>query len=572
VILQTLNNYYERLKGFEESLVPPMGYTWRPISFALIIASNGKLAQVQDLREESNKKLVPKQMMVPSLGRKKSSGVDPDFLWGSTSYVLGDDDSSNPERTSMKLIKFKEFQHQLGDGFPDEGLAAFLNFLDAWNPVDIKTISAWSEMKGKNVVFRLDGKREYTHESQLIREMWAKYYLQDDIGGLGTCLISGEKTTISRLHPGIKGVDDTATAESALVSFNEESSCSYGKAQNFNAPVSKIAAFGYTSALNYLLKRDNRQRVKVGDAITVFWTARESPIEGFMGLILNPREDAGDLQQIRIFLEALRDGKMPQKLGDPDISFYILGLSPSAARISVRYWYVSTVGDIAEKIGQHFRDLTIVKQYENSPEFPGMWQLLRQTAVQSKTDNIPPLLAGAVMRSILTGGRYPQTLLTSIIGRIRADQDINYLRAAIIKACLVRKYRVDHIDKEVEMTLDKESKNVAYRLGRLFAVLEKVQKDAIPGANTTIKDRFYDSASATPRVVFPQLLRLAQHHIQKAEKYGKWSDKMIEEIMCDLLEFPAHLSFDDQGMFAIGYYHQRQAFFTKSKDEKEDSK
>jgi CRISPR-associated protein Csd1 len=290
-----------------------------------------------------------------------------------------------------------------------------------------------------------------------------------------------------------------------------------------------------------------------------------------MGLILDPREDAGDLNSIRLFLEALKEGKMPQEFGNPEIPFFILGLSPSAARISVRFWHVSTVGDMAEKVGQHFRDLAIVRSFENDPEFPGMWQLLRQTAVQNKAENIPPLLAGAVMRSILTGATYPQTLLSSIIGRIRADQDINYIRAAIIKACLVRKFRINHIDEEVKMALDKESKNVAYKLGRLFAVLEKTQKEAVPGANTTIKDRYYGSASATPRVVFPQPLRLAQHHVQKAP-YGMRYDKMIEEIMYELSEFPPHLSLDDQGMFAIGYYHQRQAFFTKSIDEKEGSK
>lgn len=574
MILQKLNEYYERLKGLEESMVPPLGYTWRPISFALIINSKGELVQVHDLREELNRKLVSKEMMVPSLGRKKSSGVDPDFLWGTTSYVLGADNSNNPKRTSTKFIKFKEFQHQLGDNVPDEGMAATLNFLDAWNPSEVNKIPVWPEMAGSNVVFRLDGRREYVHESSLVQKRWSEYYQQDDVGEIATCLISGEKAPIARLHPGIKGVDGTTTAESALVSFNEESSCSYEKEQNFNAPVSKIAAFGYTSALNYLLKRENRQRVKIGDAITIFWTARESPIEGFMGLILDPREDLGDCQRIRLILEALRDGKMPPEFGDPEIPFFILGLSPSAARISVRFWHISTVGDMAEKIGQHFRDLYIIRSYENDPEFPGMWQLLRQTAVQNDPNNIPPLLAGSLMRSILTGIPYPQTLLSTVIGRIKADQNINYIRAAIIKACLVRKFRLNQIEKEVKMSLDKDSKNVAYSLGRLFAVLEKVQIESAGGEgkiNTTIRDRFYGSASATPCIVFPQLLRLAQHHIQKAE-YRMRYDKMIEDIMSGLSEFPAHLNLDDQGMFAIGYYHQRQAFYIKSTNEKEELK
>ncbi len=286
-----------------------------------------------------------------------------------------------------------------------------------------------------------------------------------------------------------------------------------------------------------------------------------------MGVILDPRDDAGDLASVRLFLEAARDGKQLPGIEDPELQFFILGLSPNASRLSVRFRHVSTVGDISSKIGQHFRDLAIVRS-ERDPEFPGMWQLLKETAVQGRTENIPPLLAGAMMRSVLTGTAYPQSLLSALIGRIRADQALNYMRAAMIKACLNRKRRIHFNLKEVSMSLDRESTSIAYRLGRLFAVLEKAQKDAIPGANTTINDRFYGSASATPSVVFPQLLRLAQHHLQKAE-YGGRTDKMIEEIMQGIEKFPTHLSLDDQGMFAVGYYHQRQAFYTKSENKKE---
>ena len=286
-------------------------------------------------------------------------------------------------------------------------------------------------------------------------------------------------------------------------------------------------------------------------------------------MILEPGEDSGDLKDVRDFLEAVRDGKKPSGIGDSDIKFYILGLSPNASRLSVRFWHVSTVGEISNKIGMHFKDLSIIKSYDNDPEFPGMWQLLRETAVLRKSDNISPVLAGSFIRSVLTGAAYPQSLMTAVINRIRSDQTVNYLRAALIKACLVRKNRIINKSTEVSMALNKESTSIAYRLGRLFAALEKAQKDAIPGANTTIKDRFYGSASATPCIVFPQLLRLTQHHIQKAE-YGRNTDKMIEDIMQGIQEFPAHLSLDDQGLFAIGYYHQRKDFYTKT-DKKEDN-
>jgi CRISPR-associated protein Csd1 len=571
MILQALDAYYERLIQKGEPPVPPLGFAWRPISFELVIDQEGNLLQVKDLREPVKNRMVPTQMVVPYLGRKKAAGIDPDFLWGPTGYLLGGDNKDKPDRVERTFNEFKKFQHQMGDNVQDEGLRAVLTFLDHWDSNKAKELSEWDDVQGTNIVFRLEGRQEHVHQRPILQNIWKTYYALDGTEGENICLICGEKLPTSKLHPGIKGVDNTATAEAALVSFNLPAFKSYGKEQNLNAPACKHSAFNYTTSLNYLLRRDNHQRVKIADTVTVFWTARESPIEGFMGMILNPQEDAGDLQEVRLFLEAVRDGKMPNEIGALDIPFYVLGLSPNAARISIRFWNASTVGVMAERIGQHFRDFSIARSFDTDPEFPGMRQLLRQTAVQGKSENIPPLLAGALMRSVITGSAYPQSLLSVVIGRIRADQSINYLRAALIKACLVRKFRIQKVDKEVTMSLDKESTNIAYRLGRLFAVLEKAQKDAIPRANTTIKDRFYGSASATPRVVFPQLLRLAQHHIQKLkEEFGRHIDKMIEEIVCGIKEFPAHLNLDDQGLFAIGYYHQRQAFYAKSEKQKEE--
>ena len=571
MILQALNNYYQRLRENPDLDMPLQGFGKQKIHFCLVINKDGELLQVKDLREISGKKPIPISLTVPQLNKKRSSGIDPNFVWDNTGYVLGVDNKGKSERSMECFKSFKDFQHKIGDQIEDDGLKALLKFLDSWTPKKATKLEKWEEMAGQNLVFQLDGDRRYLHDRSAIQAAWARFISAERKGFIASCLVSGETAPIARLHPPIKGVRGAQPSGASIVSFNLDAFESYGKTQNYNAPISETIAFTYTTVLNHLLRFESRQKVQLSDTTTVFWTERESPIEGFMGVILNPTDEAGDLSNIRLFLEAVRDGKMYPELGDPDIKFYILGLSPNASRLSVRFWHTSTVADIAEKIGQHFRDLTIVKQYENNPEFPGMWQLLRQTAVQGKTENIHPLLAGAVMRSILTGNTYPQVLLASVIGRIRAEQDINYLRAAIIKACLVRKFRINRIGKEVKMSLDKESTNVAYRLGRLFATLEKAQLDAVPGANTTIKDRYYGSASTTPRVVFPQLLRLAQHHIQKAE-YGRWTDKMIEDIMSGITEFPAHLSLDDQGMFAIGYYHQRQAFYTKSKDEKEDTK
>ncbi len=569
MILQALNEYYERLKNQPNSEIPVQGMSRQKIHFAIVINKSGELVQILDLRETVKNKKFPKQLVVPE-PVKRTVGIAPNFIWDNSGYVFGADNKDKKNRTLETHEEFKAHTHRIGDSIDDEGMKAVLLFLDNWNPSQAENLSDWNEIAGSNLVFMLDGEMGFIHERPAISDAWLKHCSENSSESISMCLVKGLKKPISRLHPAIKGIKDAQSSGAAVISFNLSSFCSYGKAQNFNAPVSEEAAFAYTTILNHLLRGDSRQKVQIGDATTVFWTERESAIEGFMGIILNPADSAGDIKDVRDFLEAVRDGKSPPGIGDEDMKFYILGLSPNASRLSVRFWHVCTVAEISDRLGQHFRDLAIVKQYaDKDPDFPGMWRILLETAAQRKTENISPLLSGAVMRSILTEAPYPQTLISSVIGRIRADQTINYLRVAIIKACLVRKARINQIPLEVSMSLDKESKNVAYRLGRLFAVLEKAQKDAVPGAKSTIMDRYYGSASATPRVVFPQLIRLGQHHIQKSD-YGFAVDKMIEEIISGIQEFPAHLSLDDQGVFAIGYYHQRQAFFTKSEDKKEN--
>lgn len=572
MILSALNNYYERLKSDPKSDIPLRGFSRQKIHFCLVLDSNGSLVQVQDLREVVKGKPVPKLLIVPE-PEKKSVNIVANFMWGNTGYVLGADEKEKPDRALKTFAAFRTLHHQLGDGVDDLGLKALLSFLDRWTPERAAAIKNWDEVAGTNLVFRLDGALEYLHDRPAIKERWLDHLEQNESGIRAQCLVSGKVAPIARLHPDIKGVRGAQTKGASVVSFNLDAFCSYSKEQSYNAPVSEQSAFAYTTALNELLRYEQGQRVQIGDATTVFWTDRESPIEGFMGYILDPRDERGDAAEVRRYLEAVRDGKMPSGI-DTGIRFYILGLSPNAARLAIRFWHVSSVGEVGTRIGAHFKDLSIVKSFATDPDFPGMWQLLRETAPQSSLDNVSPGLAGALMRSILTGTAYPQGLLSAVIMRIRADRSLNYLRAAMIKACLQRKYRLTGSEKlkEVTMALDTQSTNVAYRLGRLFAVLERVQRDAVPGANTTIRDRFYGAASATPRVVFPQLMRLAQHHIVKAE-YGSFNDRTIEEILSGVSEFPSHLSLDDQGFFALGYYHQRQAFYTKSSEQtKEESK
>lgn len=571
MILGSLSAYYDRIADGAGSSIPPPGFSSEKAHFALVLSMSGKLVQVLDLRESSGKGLLPQRLNVPQ-GTKKSVNIAANFLWGSTSYVLGADDKGNHKRSADCHFAFKALHTELLADCTDQGAQAVLKFLAAWSPDRATTLPEWRDMLKGNLVFQIDGERTFVHERSPLRKVWLAQISRDSDGETGICLVSGECMPIARLHPAIKGIRGAQSSGAALVSFNLDAFCSYGKEQNFNAPVSEVKAAAYTKALNYLLASD-RHRIQIGDATTVFWTERDSPIESVFGLVLNPIDaSAGDDRQLQVLLEAISHGKLPAEY-DPNIRFYILGLSPNAARLSLRFWYVSRVKDICEKLGQHFRDLAMVKAFESDPAYPGMWRLLQETINKKANDPPSPLLGGAIMQSILNGTMYPRAVLSAVIGRIRADQNISYLRAAIIKAVLARKYRILNQSMEVPVALDNSNKTPAYLLGRLFAVLEKAQQDAIPGANTTIKDKFYGSASATPRVVFPQLLRLAQHHIQKAE-YGNARDRQIEEIICDLREFPAHLGLDEQGVFAIGYYHQRQGMFKKSEktnDQKRES-
>ncbi|MCX5698023.1 MAG: type I-C CRISPR-associated protein Cas8c/Csd1 [Candidatus Omnitrophica bacterium] len=564
MIIQALNELYGRLKDIPDENIPLSGFSREKVQFAFVLSPTGKLLQVNDLRDE---KKSAKQLIVPE-SVKRSVNIEANFLCDSTSYVLGRDNKGKPVRAKETFQACKELHHEIGNGINDAGMKAVLSFLDRWEPEGLEKSLCWpfwEGLSGMKIVFILDGEKRYVHESPEVKRAWLEYRYGRKSEYRAFCLVSGKKSGIARLHKGIKGVFNPGFAEGDIVSFNEKAFCSYGKDQSYNAPVSEEAMFNYTTALNHLLRRESRQKVQIGDATTVFWAEGETPIAGFLKDILDPRETSPDVNWLKIFFEALREGKMPIEEETDGLKFYILGLAPNAKRLSVRFWYVSTVKDIKSRIAQHFTDLGIQREFEDKQlEFPGMWQLLHVTAAQGKTENISPILAGAFMRAIVMGNSYPAGIFTATLERIRAEQYIGYLRASIIKACITRNNRLfKRAKREVGMALDREQKDIGYLLGRLFAVLEKAQKDAIPGANTTIKDRFYGSASATPSVVFPQLMRLAQHHIQKSA-YGVNIEKMLGEITADIQAFPTHLALEEQGMFALGYYHQKQDFYKKT--------
>lgn len=581
MILQALHGYYERMSEDPDSGMPPYGTSLENISFALVLDGDGNLRGIEDLREQEGKKLRPRKMLVP-IAEKKANGIKPNFLWDTTTYVLGKDDKGKQDRTDQCHSAFIEHMRAYCDP-SDFGLAAVLKFLEHGDK-DLSGFPNAEEIISSNVVFRIEGERGFVHDRPAARKAWATCLDQRENGVFGQCLVTGDRSKpIARLHPSIKGGRDgvrDAQAVASIVSFNKSAFESYGKEQSINAPVSQEAAFCYVTALNYLLNSTNRQKITIGDATIVFWAECTSPAEDFLADLFDPSSQSSQPEttvdhqtaiKLHDLLQAIRSGKHAVDIVpdlDESVRFYVLALAPNAARLSIRFWEVDTVGGLLHKIGRHFRDLEIIRQYDNEPEFPPLWLLLRQTATLNKSENISPVLAGGVARAMLTGGQYPQSLLPAVLGRIRAEHAVTYYRAALIKAFLTRNKQL-----EVPVSLDPARTDRPYLLGRLFAVLEKAQEEAIPGAGATIKDRYLASASANPGQVFHMLLKNAANHTAKLRKDPEKKgmafhyEAMMQDIISAFSDFPTTMASEEQGLFMIGYYHQRRDFFTKKSKE-----
>ena len=484
--------------------------------------------------------------------RSGNAATTPNFMVDKADYIFGM--SGNSKKDTYRN-SFKRRVAEVCGESDDAGVVAVKLFLETWNPADSSGLESWKEIcgtHGKMIAFRLEGDSGFIHERLAVKELWSTF-----IGNLkykpGICFVDGRK---HELQPQYAQFPFGSGA--SLVSFNEAAYESYGKRKGENAPISVEAEFKSSTALKYLL-RSNVQRLPIGDATTVFWAEKETKIESFMGQVLNPSlEDQKALIPVQKFLEAVRLGTLPSDIEkESEIKFYILGLSLNKARLALRFWYVCTVSELMRRLQDHFRCLDMERSEKDIP-FPGIRHLLKETARETK--NISPVLSGALVRAILTGANYPQNLYQGVLGRIRADRRVSYLQASIIKAVLQRNHK-----KEVTMTLDTERREVAYLLGRLFAVLGRAQLDALGKVKTTIKDRFFSSASATPASVFPRLIRLSQHHIEKSE-YGHVSDRRISAIIEHVSEFPIHMNLQDQGLFAIAYYHQKNAIEREIKE------
>ena len=581
MILQALTEYYETLAALGKISVP--GWNEVKVSHALCIDENGELKQAVCLKTEQprGKKtvLAPRLMELPA-PVKRANGIVPNFLCDNSSYFLGIDSKGKPQRTGSCFEAAEVYQLQLLEEADSPAAGAVCAFFRKWDPKKAREHPALQDvlediLKGGNLIFRFES--AFVHEDPEIRKIWNTYYEQDaDDAVKGICLVTGQEDTIEPVHPAIKGVTGAQSSGAALISFNAGAFWSYGKTYDFNAPVGKYAAFAYTTALNYLLA--DRDRVaRMGDATVVCWakdgnTAYQNLMDSFAFDLPSPYTPDELIHTVRSLCRGERVQFDESRL-DPEMEFYILGLSPNAARLSVRFFLRNSFGSFLRNIMEHHKRLEITKPAFDCFETIPMWKLLGETVNQKGRDKSPvPNLAGETLRSVLINSPYPAQLLNGVNLRIRAESEVTRGRAAIIKAYYLKKPN-KNVPKEVlTVSLNPESTNIPYTLGRLFSVLETIQASANPGINTTIKDRYFNAASATPAHVFPTLVNLAQKHMKKLnDGLAVYYDRQLTDLLSRLDEaWPTHLSIPQQGAFQLGYYHQTQARY-EGKNKKEDN-
>ncbi len=588
MILQALYEYYQRKAADPASGIAPEGFEWKEIPFLIVIDREGNFVRLEDTREGENRKgkiyLVPRGEGRAGPGAWKISNI----LWDHMGYVLGQARSDELKDKELAQKQHGAFLTRIADLSallkPVLGVAAIEGFFQKQQETLVVSCDQFGEclrIAGCNMTFRIEGNPGPITDDALVKKYITDSVSipdesEDDEESIGDsldaiCLVTGKMGPIARKHNRTSINKDTKS----LVAIQKHSGYdSYGKEQAYNCPVGKSAEFAYTTALNALLKKDEN-RIRISDATIVFWAQKqdtqfERGVKSFFFAAGKKKDDPDtDAPDAKANLLSLISGIPPDEM---DTQFYILGLAPNAARISVRFWHQGSIGEFCSRMRQHFEDLDIVAPPYDQCRM-SLQYLLGSTVRDWKSEDIPPNLAGNVTRSVLEGTSYPETFANQCLRRIRAERGVTRPHASILKACLNRKFRANNPKNEKEMTvaLDSTNTNVGYRLGRLFAVLEKIQEDASPGLNATIRDRFYGAASSNPVAVFPQLLKLKNHHLSKIENQGfKISlEKRLAEIIDGLpTSMPGHLIMDDQARFAIGYYHQRQALFTSNKESK----
>ena len=568
MILQALTQYYEDLLARGEIAAP--GWAPAKISYALCLDEDGQLTQVVFIEErvERGKKTVlqPQVFQLPA-AEKRTVGIVSNFLWDNSSYLLGVDQKGKPARSRECFAAAARLHHEILDGVDSPVARAILAFFDTWNVENAAEHPALAGQldeitAGGNLLFRVN--EAYPQEDAAIREAWQRRQSDRDKDAVEMqCLVTGREDEIAKVHPAIKGVRDAQSSGAALVSFNAPAFCSYGHEQNFNAPVGKYAAFAYTAALNHLLA-DKDQVQQIGDTTVVCWAEGADPVcQSLAVAAIFGGEAPGGLTDnaLRTTLRRLAHGEPCDELAvDPNRTFYILGLAPNAARLSVRFFLRDSFGALMRNVNDHYERLEIVGgRYEMLP----LWALLRETVNLNSRDKMPsPAMAGATARAVFSGGRYPASLLEGVMLRIRAERNITWGRAAILKAYYLKNPHEDCPKEVLTVSLNEESTNPAYTLGRLFRVMEEIQLASTGwNVNRSIKDSYFNSAASTPLSVFGKLFALSNYHLKKLMRdkpgLGKKLGDLESELAAQLTSPPPARSTQEEVVcFYLGYYHQ----------------
>lgn len=574
MILQALTRYYEDLLSRGEIAAP--GWAPAKISFALCLNENGELTQIVPTMDEvskGKKTVFQPQLITLPAAVKRTVGIAANFLWDNSAYLLGIDQKGDPERSLKCFAAAAKLHLAVLDSVDSPNARAILAFFDTWKPEHAAEHPALIRQlddvtAGGNLVFRVDGRK--VEKDTAICEAWQRYRDGGESGVKMQCLVTGKEDEIAAVHPSVKGVRDAQSSGAALVSFNAPAFCSYGREQNYNAPVGKYAAFAYTAALNHLLAdRDHVQHI--GDTTVVCWAeGADDAYPGFFSAVIGGGTYGGlSDNDLRAALKRLANGLPCDGLGvDPNRPFYILGLAPNAARLSVRFFLRDSFGKLMENVNAHYARLEIAgAKYSILP----LWALLNATVRDFKKQVPSPVVSGATLRAVFSGTPYPVSLMEAVLLRIRAERDITWGKAAIIKAYYLKNPHEDCPKEVLTVSLNEASTNPAYTLGRLFSVYEAVQQAANPGINATIKDKYFNSAAAMPASIFPVLNNLCQKHLRKLDARQRvYYDKQIMKLKGVLNEnYPARMTLAQQGSFDLGYYHQTQKRYTK-KEEKEN--
>lgn len=589
MILQSLVEYYETLAA--EGKINRPGWSQVGVSYGLELDGSGSLVNVVPLRQEipSGKKTVlrPQAMTVPT-PVKRSSGIQPNFLCDNSTYFIGSDNKGNPKHARECFLAAKKLHLRFLSGLAFAEAQAVCRFFERWDPDRAEENPALAPVledirKGTNLVFLYCGRFVQDHPE--IRAVWqSEYDTKSESGKKMQCLVTGRTAPVARLHPAIRGIRNGKSTGNSLVCFNDLADESYEKTQGLNAPTSKYAAFAYGAALNFLLADRNRVQF-IGDATVVCWAedAEESYQDAFSALLFGQLPETLrdiDLQGILKKLALGRTVNWGTVPLHPENHFYILGLAPNAARLSVRFFLRDTFGDLAEKLQRHYHRLEIVKSSFDHDEAPGLKDLLDETVNQHSKNKSPlPQMAGDTLRAILTDTPYPATLFDGVQLRIRAEHQVTRGRSALIKAYLLKNTahtaEFENYREVLSVELNEHSTYVPYVLGRLFSVLENIQQQANPGINTTIRDKYFNSACSMPDAIFPVLINLAQKHLKKIKGNGMGIYVNLEKQLSSLMnliteEYPKHLDLHDQGIFQLGYYHQTQKRYEKKQEGKEN--